>query len=218
MPHFFTYPMPNSTTIRLYAMRNEIGIAPSYQRNSDIWTDAKRRLLIDSILNEYDIPKLYLQTYRIPRKTDKPENRKVNYAIIDGKQRLETIWGFMDDEFALASEFDYYKDPTVKAGGLKYSEMSKQFPKLKILFDSFVIPIMCVETDDDDLIQEMFSRLNEAVALNAAEKRNAIGGPMTAAINDVASHRFFKFNVQFSNKRYQYREVAVRLLSWNTTS
>jgi hypothetical protein len=167
---------------------------------------------MDSILNEYDIPKLYLQVYRVPRKTGQPDNREVSYAIIDGKQRLEAIWGFMDDKFALASDFEYYKDPTLKPGNLRYSQLAKQFPQIKIIFDSFVIPIVCVETDDDDLVQEMFSRLNEAVPLNAAEKRNALGGPMTKTINDVAGHKFFKYHVPFSNKRYQYREVAVRLL------
>jgi hypothetical protein len=118
----------------------------------------------------------------------------------------------MDDEFPLAKDFDYYKDPSLKPGNLRYSQLANQFPQLRVIFDSFVIPIVCVETDDDDLIKEMFSRLNEAVPLNAAEKRNAIGGPMTEAINDVASHRFFRSIVPFANKRYEYREVAARLL------
>jgi hypothetical protein len=63
-----------------------------------------------------------------------------------------------------------------------------------------------------DLIEEMFSRLNEAVPLNAAEKRNAIGGNMAQVIREVADHEFFKNKVRFSNKRYQYREVAAKLL------
>ncbi len=136
----------------------------------------------------------------------------LSYAIIDGKQRLETIWAFMKDEFALAKDFEYYDDPKLKPGGLRYSEMAMQFPQLKTIFDSFVIPIVCVETDYGDLIQEMFSRLNEAVPLNAAEKRNAFGGPMKTVINQVAKNRFFTFNVPFSNKRYQHREVSARLL------
>ena len=58
----------------------------------------------------------------------------------------------------------------------------------------------------------MFSRLNEAVPLNAAEKRNAIGGPMTKLINRISSHPFFSQNVSFTNKRYQYKETAARIL------
>jgi hypothetical protein len=37
----------------------------------------------------------------------------------------------------------------------------------------------------------MFSRLNEAVPLNAAEKRSAIGGPMALAIREISEHSFF---------------------------
>src|SRR5262249_52460155 len=42
--------------------------------------------------------------------------------------------------------------------------------------------------------------------------RNAIGGPMAQCIRDVADHEFFCSKVQFSNRRYQHRETAARLL------
>jgi hypothetical protein len=69
-----------------------------------------------------------------------------------------------------------------------------------------------VETDEIELIDDMFSRLNEAVPLNAPEKRRAIGGDMVKAIDDVAKHQFFVKKVRFTNKRYQHKEAAVRLL------
>jgi hypothetical protein len=69
-----------------------------------------------------------------------------------------------------------------------------------------------VETDDLELIEDMFSRLNEAVPLNAAEKRNAIGGDMARAITALTTHTFFTKKIRFSNRRYQHREVAARLL------
>lgn len=55
-----------------------------------------------------------------------------------------------------------------------------------------VLPIVCVNTENDDLdlIEDMFSRLNEAVPLNADEKRDAIGGPMTKVIKYVSSNSF----------------------------
>jgi hypothetical protein len=130
----------------------------------------------------------------------------------NGRQRLETIWSFMDDGFPLDYDFEYLADETVNAGGMTYSKLASAYPRLKIRFDSFILPIICLETEDLDLIEDMFSRLNEAVPLNAAEKRNAIGGPMAQCIRDVADHMFFKSKVRFSNKRYQHREVAARLL------
>ena len=67
-------------------------------------------------------------------------------------------------------------------------------------------------TDDLDLIEDMFFRLNEAVPLNSAEKRNAFGGEMVKTIRTLSQHPFFQQKVKFGNKRYEHYEVAARLL------
>lgn len=206
MSEIRTYPMQNSAILRINAEEEFINTSPAYQRNGEIWTLDKRQLLIDSILNDFDIPKIYF--HELPDE----KRKKYDYAIIDGRQRLETIWSFIKGEFSLASDFLYFKDESVKAGGLTYPDLAKKYPKLKIKFDSFTLPIILVYTDDFDLIDDMFSRLNEAVTLNAAEKRNAFGGQMVKMINKISSDEFFKKNVKFTNKRYQHKEVTARLL------
>lgn len=205
-----TFPLANSAIIRLNSERAFINVEPSYQRTGDVWTMEKKCLLIDSILNDYDIPKLYFHALSPTQK--KAEGGKYDYAIIDGRQRLETVWQFMDDGFPLAPDFIYFADRSLDLGGLYYSQLALKSPRLKIRFDSFTLPIICVETDDIDLIEDMFSRLNEAVPLNAAEKRSAIGGPMAATIKEIAEHPFFTSKVRFSDSRYRHREVAARLL------
>jgi hypothetical protein len=204
-----TYPLPNSAILRLTAERKFINVAPAYQRNGDIWTMEKKRLLIDSIVNDYDIPKLYFHALSATQK--KKDGGKYDYAIIDGRQRLETIWSFIDDGFQLADDIIYFADRSLDIRNLTYSELAEKQPRLKIRFDSYTLPIVCVETDDIDLIEDMFSRLNEAVPLNAAEKRSAIGGPMANSIREVADHPFFNAKIKFSDSRYRYREVAARL-------
>jgi hypothetical protein len=204
-----TYPLSNSAILRLNAEKDHIQIDPWYQRNGDVWTIEKRQLLIDSILNDYDVPKFY---FHVLKASDKEEQNIYDYAIIDGRQRLGAIWSFADNGFQLSEDFVCLIDPKIKAAGMNYSELSIAYPKLKVRFDSFTLPIICVETDDIELIEDMFSRLNEAVPLNAAEKRNAIGGEMADCIRTISSHNFFEKKVRFSNNRYQYREVSARLL------
>ena len=205
-----TYPLQSSAILRLNAEKDFINAQPWYQRRGDVWTKEKKQLLIDSILNEFDIPKLYFHVISSQQKH--AEGSDFDYAIIDGRQRLETIWEFVADQFPLSDEFEYFADPSVRAAGLTYSDLASEYPKLKIRFDAFSLPIVCVETDDMDLIEDMFSRLNEAVPLSSAEKRNAIGGPMAECIRSIAEHHFFTDRVRFGNKRYQHREVAARLL------
>jgi uncharacterized protein DUF262 len=205
-----TYPMSNSSVLRINADRDIINKSPDYQRRGELWGPDKRQLLIDSILNDYDIPKIYFHVFNDRQKREIKGN--FEYAIIDGRQRLETIWSFINGDFSLDKDFEYLKDPNTKAGNLTYPELAKKYPRLKILFDSFILPIILVETDDIDLIEDMFSRLNEAVPLNAAEKRNAIGGPMAETIRKITENPFFTHKIRISDKRYQHREVAGRLL------
>lgn len=192
----------------LYSEREEIKMDPPYQRMGGVWTKEKKQLLIDSILNDYDIPKIYFHTYTRGIKSESG----MAYAVIDGRQRLETIWGFIDGEFTLSGDFELQRDPEINLAGLSYDDLAKEHPRIKIAFDSFVLPVVQVDTDDEDLIEDMFSRLNEAVPLNAAEKRNAIGGNMVKAIRTLSEHEFFSDKVKFGNKRYQHREVSARLL------
>lgn len=209
MAYLRTYPMSNSAILRLNSEKERINVEPWYQRRGEVWTPEKKQLLIDSILNDYDIPKLYFHSLSSGQRS---EYGNFDYAIIDGRQRLEAIWGFADDAFPLSDEFSYLPDPKIKASGMKYSELGSAYPKLKIRFDSFTLPVVCVETDDIDIIEDMFSRLNEAVPLNAAEKRNAIGGSMAQCIRTLSEHHFFAARVKFPDTRYQHREAAAKLL------
>ena len=181
----------------------------------EVWDLEKRQLLLDTVLNDFDMPKLYFHEFEKPKLLD--DGRVVQYAVIDGRQRLEAIYGFIDGKFPLDQTFNLMKDPQVQAGGFTYADLGKEYPNLKTHFDSYVLPITTVMTDDLDLIEEMFSRLNEAVPLNAAEKRNAMGGPMANVIRQVSAHPFFASNIPFSNKRYQHREVAAKFLLLSTT-
>lgn len=208
MSYIETSPKKNSTIMLLYSERDEIKLDPPYQRMGGVWTKEKKQLLIDSILNDYDIPKIYFHTYTREFRSESG----MSYAVIDGRQRLETIWGFIDGEFTLSNDFELQRDPDIKLTGLSYDDLAKEHPRIKIAFDSFVLPVVQVDTDDEDLIEDMFSRLNEAVPLNAAEKRNAIGGNMVKAIRILSEHDFFSDRVKFGNKRYQHREVSARFL------
>jgi len=205
-----TYPFPNSSILRLNSEKELINTAPEYQRQGGVWTLEKKQLLIDSILNDYDIPKLYFHALNAQQKKESGYN--FDYAIIDGRQRIEAIWEFIEGDFPLSEDFEYQGDSNIKAAKLTYPDLAKEYPKIKIRFDSYTLPVILVEAEDVDLIEDMFSRLNEAVPLNSAEKRNSYGGPMAKTIRDVALHEFFTDRVKFNNNRYQHREIAARLL------
>src|SRR4051812_48807902 len=185
---------------RLAAALGRFELQPSYQRQSDVWSEEKRQLFIDSLLNGYDVPKLYFHRLR-RAKTPAPL-----FAIVDGKQRLEAIRAFVKNEFSLSQDFvDVEADGDVNAsiaGGKSFTELTQQHPALAGRLMERSLDIVVIETPDVEIIEELFSRLNEAVPLNAPEKRNAFGGAMPPIIRKlVRSHPFFVDRLPIENTR-----------------
>lgn len=199
----------SSSVWRLYRDRKRIQLDPEYQRLGGIWAPENRQLLLDTIINGFDIPKLYLHKFSTPLRVGKAQ---YDYAIVDGRQRLETLWAFIDGTIALADDFKLFKDPDVAAGGMTYQELSTQYPELKADFDGFQLSVVLIETNDLEMIEEMFSRLNEAAPLTAPEKRNAFSGPAPLAIRRLAKEPLFTQSLPFPNRRYRHFDMATKFL------
>ncbi|MDI9694980.1 DUF262 domain-containing protein [Burkholderia cenocepacia] len=198
-----------SSVWNLYRMRERIQVDPDYQRSGEIWSMDKRRLLIDTVLNGFDMPKIYL--HKFPR-SKIIKGVTYDYAIVDGRQRLETLWSFIAGKIELSDDFEYYADPAIKANGMTYGDLAQNHPDLKTDFDNFTLNIIAIETEEQDLIEEMFSRLNEAVPLSAAEKRNARPGPVPKNTRDLCAEPFFVQKLPFNNKRYRHFDLAVKFI------
>src|SRR5580658_7278247 len=63
-----------------------LNLEPGFQRQS-VWTERDRAKLIDSILRNYPLPAIFL--YK------REEDGNLVFDVIDGKQRLESIFMFM---------------------------------------------------------------------------------------------------------------------------
>ncbi|SDO19600.1 DUF262 domain-containing protein [Polaromonas sp. JS666] len=198
-----------STVWKLYRIRDRIQLDPEYQRLGGIWAPDNRQLLIDTIINGFDVPKLYMHKFTTPLQV---KGKTYDYAIVDGRQRLETLWSFIDGKIPLADDFKMFKDSQIAAGGMTYQELAKEYPELKADFDGFPLSVVLVETDDLEMIEEMFSRLNEAAPLTAPEKRNAYSGPVPLAIRKLAKEPFFSQSLPFLNKRYRHYDLATKFL------
>jgi len=185
--------------------RNVINDSPTYQRESGVWSSEKQQLFLDSLFNGYDVPKLYLHDLR-------GSDPRHDYAIIDGKQRLSTIWRFLDGGVSLASDFDLFssqRGQEAPSPGSRYRELTNYWQEF---FKNRSLDVVLVQNADEEDIEDLFSRLNNGEPLNAAEKRNAVGGDMCALIRDIASHQFFRSKLGFSNRRYQHYEASAKLL------
>lgn len=192
-------------------MREIIDLNPPYQREGNIWNPAARSLLIDSIINGLDVPKIYFETIRAHKLN--PRGLPYRYAVIDGKQRLDSILAFLDNEISLPEDFIYFEDETRDARNLKFDQLCEQFPHLARRFLDFELPIVKVTADNGDLIEEMFQRLNASAALNAAERRNAISGATRDASIELSKHILLTEKCPIKNARYKYQELGSKFLA-----
>ena len=76
---------------KIYKRRDRYEI-PDWQRE-EVWNNAKKQKLVDSILRGWKLPKFYfLLTGSTPKE----------YDVLDGQQRLSAIWEFFEGELELA--------------------------------------------------------------------------------------------------------------------
>lgn len=190
--------------------RDDIDFSPPYQRRGGLWSLGDKQYLIDSILNQYDIPKLYLADFTAGSSALNVSN--LQYAVIDGRQRFEAILDFIDGRVTLAGDFEYGADPTLELGGLSYRDLSLNFPKVARRFDNFNLSVMTVVTDEAGKINELFVRLNRNKTLTGPEIRNAMRGVVPPLIRRLADDDFFKTRIGFTTVRGQDLDAAGKML------
>ncbi|MEZ0130500.1 DUF262 domain-containing protein, partial [Flavobacterium sp. LBUM151] len=94
----------------------KIDFDPLYQRYGNIWNTNKKQLLLDTVINGYDIPKFYFNYFINENNILNPNN--FVYAIIDGKQRLLAIKEFYENKLKLSDTFIYYQNEEINLKGL----------------------------------------------------------------------------------------------------
>jgi hypothetical protein len=203
-------PFPQHTLRWWINRRSQIDVSPGYQREGDLWSESDKAYLIDSIINGFDVPKIYLADFTSGNSV--LNEKKLPYAVIDGKQRLEAITEFFEGKLRLNQTFRLLDDPMLSLGGYTYSDLADRFPLIADRFDEFELQMMSVITDDPSLVQELFVRLNKSKPLTGAEVRNAVDAPTAEIVRDIANHVFFKSYIAFNTKRGQGQNLAAKLL------
>ena len=190
--------------------QGKLDMAPTYQRRSDLWSNWKRAHLIDSVLNDFDIPKFYVADFTGSR--SRLNKGRKPYAIIDGKQRFETFFNFFSGKLFLNSTFELKADKKVKIGGMSYTQIKAKYPLLASKVEEYEPVVMSVVTDEKAMIEQLFVRLNSGEPVNSAERRNAMPGPVPTMIRELTLHPFFESRIRFSTKRMQEFNLAAKLL------
>lgn len=167
---------------RMYSIRDihrllqsrEMVIQPKYQRRRTPWPLTAKSALIDTVLNGYPIPPVYLRDYV-------HEQGKRQKEIIDGQQRISTLIEFFGNEFKLSKNI-----VDADFAGCLYSELPSD---VQLMIEDFEVSFISIRGASGSDIVSIFARLNSySLPLNNQEKRNSrFAGEMKTIIYEIAS-------------------------------
>lgn len=168
-----------------------LNLEPKYQRRS-VWTQEYKDNFVDTILLEYPSPSIFLYE-------EIDSNGIAKYNVVDGKQRLTTIFEFVEDRF-----------PISEAAGKK-SLRGKYFSQLdiedKVNFWNYLFSVEYIPTNQEEIINDIFNRINRNVAkLTPQELRHArLSGEFIKTAEDLTEFMAAKLPSNFPRFDARYR-------------
>jgi hypothetical protein len=183
-----------------------IDLDADYQREK-IWSRGAQEKLLDSILKNIDVPKIYLARVR--------DGESFDFECVDGKQRMATLLNFFKPEKVGGSPLTV----TVAAEKYTYQELKKEFPQLAQGIEDFELTLVIYPSSlDEEFVREIFRRLQLGVSLNSGERLNS----HTGTIRDFVYKRMgkeapFLRRTSLSEKRYS-RQFALAQICINSFS
>lgn len=142
-----------------------------YQRKL-VWTLEEKQSLIDSILNDYPIPLILF--------AEKNAGGESSYEIIDGMQRLNAIFGFVENEFATGGKhFDvtqFARARQASEAGFFETVITNELLEPPACADylDYQLAVTIFPSVSEDQVTEVFGRINSGgQQLSWQEKRQA---------------------------------------------
>lgn len=136
----------------------KLEIRPDFQRR-EVWSKAAKIMLIDTIIRNIPMPKLYIETL--------VNNRGTYRIVIDGQQRITAILGYLNDEYAMPTSYTFSQEWR----GKKFSEVT---PEMQNIFLNYQLNINNLVNPTEEEVRDLYSRVNKyTVQLNKQELRRA---------------------------------------------
>lgn len=195
----------------MYDEKKTLSFTHPIQRQSAQWDNEQQSLLIHSMLANFPVPAVYVhKTESI--EVDAKGKHSYNYSVLDGKQRMTTVFSFINGEYALSEDIPdvEIEDVTYEIAG-KYFEDLDEDVQQEIL--RFRFNIQAFEDVTDEMIEDIFFRLNNSTPLTKPQKaRPLMGVENSIFINDILAGRFFTDKCTFSKMQLKKSDDMCTLL------
>lgn len=185
--------------LKRWCDRGSLILNPDWQRNY-VWNQHQASKLIESFLLGIPVPVVYLA-----------KNEKGDYEVIDGQQRLRSVFNFLDSKYSLRG-LDILTDIENK----KFNALDRTHQQT--IEDATLRSFEFESNTDRDMLFVVFERLNTGgTKLNEMEIRNCIfRGKLNNLIIKLAKSNEFKrvVNQDGIDKRMVDRALVLRFLAF----
>lgn len=198
-------PVGVKTLHKYYKESKTLDMDCPVQRAGGQWNNLSMSLLIHSMLTDYIIPNLYF------RKEVKDGTSFL--SVLDGKQRLSTVFSFIQDEWSL-----HAKTPKVVYDGTEYDIALKTFSELDEDLKSAILgyrfPAFQLENCTDDEVEETFARLNAGTPLSKIQQaRPKMGMKMAEWCNGLVAQDFFQKSLNLTVAQLRREDDFLMLIT-----
>ncbi len=153
----------------LLSFRNrQINLSPGFQRKS-VWTASDRRRLIQSIVDGYPLPSIFLY--------QRDHQGKLIYDVIDGKQRIETILMFMGQGRFRRESFQARLDLGDGLEWYDWKSIQRFHPRLVAAINAYKIQTVEIRGELPQII-DLFVRINSTGKLTETHELFAVKFPL----------------------------------------
>ena len=168
--------------------RKLLELDPPYQRRS-VWDQNYKDFFIDTVLNGYPAPAIFIYQEINPDGQSK-------FSIVDGKQRLSTLFEFAQNEFPV-----YEKGTIQSLRGKYFKDLDTE---TKQNFWKYQFAIEYLPSDDEKVIGNIFDRINRnVIKLTPQELRHAkFDGLFITTVEEVTPWMFKHLSPDGENENF----------------
>lgn len=181
-----------------------------FQRHSGMWNAITKSMLVWSMLSDSYIPPIVL--LKDKSGTDSKGKDIFTYQILDGQQRLTTVFSFIDDEWSLhGSTPEAEVDGTVyDLEGIMFSEMSEE---CQDAIRNYRFSVQCLENYTMSEAESLFYNINSGVSLSTIQKSKAkLGTDLIGFLNGLLQGSFFTQAINITEKQALAEDDLLLLL------
>ena len=168
--------------------RNLLDLDPPYQRRS-VWNQDYKDYFIDTVLNGYPAPAIFIYQEITPDGVSR-------VSIVDGKQRLSTLFEFAENKFPV-----YDKATIQKFRGKYFKDLDTE---TKQDFWKYQFAIEYLPSSDEEIIGNIFDRINRnVIKLTPQELRHAkFDGLFIRTVEDLTKWMFKHLSPDGKNENF----------------